>query len=217
MRTKITIEGTKPLLMHQDNILWSEKVKDWTTDPDNKSKSTPGDDRSPAFTWIGALYHDGEIVTMPSDNIMTMLREGGAQVRTGKGQQTFKAQTQSGIIPLDCDWPLYVDNKTIDVSEVLALEFIDDFAEHERVVIDHGFDLFVKRAKIGRSKHIRVRPIFRQWKVSGSVEIIDDQITVKILESILSLAGRLKGLGDWRSSSKTSGGFGTFISTVEVI
>lgn len=220
MFVKITIEGAQPLLMHQDNVGWSEKVKAWQKDPENKKYSVAGDDRSPAWTWIGALYHDDEIVTIPSDNIMTMLREGGAQVPVpgAKGSKTFKAQTQSGLLPIDADWELYgPDGNTIPVKELLALEHANDFDDHVKVVHQHGFDLLVKRAKIGTSKHIRVRPIFRAWSAAGRIEIIDEQITADILQSILTFSGRLKGIGDWRPSSKTPGRFGTFSASVEVI
>lgn len=62
--------------------------------------------------------------------------------------------------------------------------------------------MHVKRARVGISKDIRVRPIFQhlgmRWR---SVSVIDDQITDKALEDILSYAGMYKGLGDWRPSS----------------
>jgi len=216
MKVRISIEGTKPLLMHSDDIVWAEKVKRWQKTPENKKISVAGDDRSPSWTWIGSMYHDGERVVIPSDNIMVMLREGGAQVPTGKRQGTFKSQTQSGIIPLSPGWTLRVaDGRPVDVAELLALEEVEDFEEHIKVVKEHGFDLLVKRARIGQSKHIRVRPVFRAWSASGEVEVIDNQITLEVLQMILDLAGRLKGLGDWRPSSKTPGGYGTFTAICE--
>ena len=95
---KAILRGESPLLMHKDNIVWSELVKKWQKDPQNKAFSQPGDDRSPAWTWIGSLYHDGKNLCMDSDNLMTMLREGGAKVPTGRKQQTYKAATQSGLL-----------------------------------------------------------------------------------------------------------------------
>lgn len=219
MRVRVTLQGTRPLLMHQDNVEWSEKTKAWQKDPENKKRSIAGDDRSPAWTWLGSMYHDGKVVTLPSDNIMTMLREGGAGVPVpgGRGSKTFKAQTQSGIVPKDIDWPIYINGETIPVSELLMLEDVDDFDEHVRVVEEHGFELFVKRAKIGQSKHIRVRPRFVSWVAVGQLSIIDDQITPDVLQSILNVGGELKGIGDWRPSSKTPGMHGTFMAGVEVL
>lgn len=219
MKVRVTLRGTRALLMHQDNVEWTEKTKAWQKNPENKKKSVAGDDRSPAWTWLGSLYHDGKVVTLPSDNIMTMLREGGTGVPVpgARGSKTFKAQTQSGLVPLDTDWPIYINGESIAVSELLMLEDVDDFDEHVSVVEDHGFSLFVKRAKIGQSKHIRVRPRFEHWVAMGRLAILDDQITPDVLQSILNIGGQLKGIGDWRPSSKTPGMHGTFMGEVEVI
>ena len=134
---------------------------------------------------------------MDSNNIMTMLREGGTQmlVPGGKSGKTFKAQTQSGIIPIGAQFPLTIDGETIPVAELVGLRECLDFDEHLTVVRDLGFDLLVKRAKVGQSKHVRVRPIFREWTLTGKVEITDEAITLDIFERILALSGTKKGLG----------------------
>ncbi|MCX7934978.1 MAG: hypothetical protein N3A66_06935, partial [Planctomycetota bacterium] len=56
---RVRLTGLSPLLMHQDNLAFSEKVKQWQRDPANRELSMPGDDRSPAWTWLGYVYHDG--------------------------------------------------------------------------------------------------------------------------------------------------------------
>lgn len=99
MRTyHVTLTGISPLLLHHDDITFQDELKLWRTDPDNKKNSVPGDDRSPAFTWLGCLYHDDGLLTIPSENIMKCLTEAGAMVPVpgGKNGKTFKAQTQSG-------------------------------------------------------------------------------------------------------------------------
>ena len=71
MRTYVvTITGTQPLLMHHDDIDWADTMEQWKLDKDNKKNSKAGDDRSPAFRWIGNLYRDenGAII-LPTDNI----------------------------------------------------------------------------------------------------------------------------------------------------
>jgi hypothetical protein len=73
-----------------------------------------------------------------------------------------------------------------------------------------GFSLYLKRARIGQSKHIRVRPRFESWSATGELVVVDDQITEAVLTDILEVAGKYKGLGDWRPSSKTPGTFGMF-------
>lgn len=218
MRTYfVELAGTQPLLMHQDNIRWSEKVKKWQKTPENKKLSVAGDDRSPAWGWLGALYYDNESVTMPSDNIMSVLREGGALVPTGKGQKTFKAQTQSGILTKEVSWPVLVGGEPVPVEALQVLEGEMDFEVHQEVVADLGFELFVKRARIGQAKHIRVRPRFDNWKLEGHLLVLDEQITTEILQSILTQAGLYKGLCDWRPSSRTPGPFGTFTAVIKEV
>lgn len=212
----IEITGLSPLLMHQDNIAFGEKVTAWTKDPANKGLSAAGDDRTPAWTWIGYLYHDGRTVGMPSDNIMTMLREGGAKI-IKKGKETFKKATQSGIILDQQQFDLTIDDKKISVEPIRALIGNNDFNLHLDTAESLGFELLVKRAAVGRAKHIRVRPMFRKWSLAGSLTVLDEELSGlnhKMLQTVFDQAGALCGLGDWRPSSGSSGTFGRFETTV---
>ena len=215
-RYQIILEGETPLLMHRDNIQFSERVRAWQQE--NRSLSVAGDDRTPAWSWIGSLYDDGEYVGLNADNMMTMLREGGAKVPTGAKNETYKRQTQSGIVLEEICPPLLVNGKRLEMAPISALLDEDDFASHVEAVQEMGFDLLVKRAKVGTSKHIRVRPMFGKWAVITSLMVVDPKesgITREVLQKILNKAGSLCGLGDWRPSSRTPGQFGRFKATVE--
>jgi len=213
----VTMTGETPLLMHQDNIVFGERVKAWAKDPANKGASTAGDDRTPAWTWIGYAYHDGQRLCMPSDNLMTMLREGGAKVPK-KGKQTYKKDTQSGILLDDQAFALEVDGKEIPLSAIEPLLKESSFLKHVETAESLGFELLVKRARIGRAKHVRVRPMFRRWTLRGRLTVLDEEmsgITEDVLQQIFDYAGALCGLGDWRPSSGSSGTFGRFTAVVE--
>jgi len=218
-RYAVKLTGESPLLMHWDNLTWAERMKEWSLEPGNRKNSVAGDDRSPAFRWIGNLYVDQGLVVLPADNLMTMLREGGAKCPTGKGQKTFKSQTQSGMVVDQAAWPVVVKGKTIPAGpfvEGLATE--EEFGKHEQAAKDHGFELFVKRAKVGQAKHVRVRPRFDSWEVEGSITVFDSMISRDVLENILTFAGFYSGLGDWRPSSpKSPGPYGKFSAKVEVL
>lgn len=219
-RYQITLEGETPLLMHHDNITWAERVRAWQTAPENKGLSAAGDDRSPGWTWIGSLYHDRRWIGMGSDNIMTMLREGGAKVPTGAKNETFKRQTQFGIVPAETCPPLFVNGGRVAMQPILDLVAEDDFDAHLEAVKGMGFDLLVKRAKVGMNKHIRVRPMFEHWSIVTTLLVPDPKesgITLDVLRRILGKAGLLCGLGDWRPSSRTPGQFGRFKATVEPV
>lgn len=63
----VNCTGLTPLLMHSDDVEWSDSIKAWRDDPANKRFKVAGDDRSPAWTWIGYLWHDGTVVGIPAE------------------------------------------------------------------------------------------------------------------------------------------------------
>ncbi|HWB15959.1 MAG TPA: hypothetical protein VG538_06080 [Vicinamibacterales bacterium] len=212
----VTLMGKMPLLMHADNIEWADEMDAWKNDPANKKGSKAGDDRSPAFRWIGSLYHDGQHVAIPSDNLMRSFMEGAAMVPVpgGKNGKTFKSQSQSGMLIDGTHWPLMVDGQPILVAPILALKGEKQFEAHQKAVEKAGFSLHVKRAKVGQNKHVRVRPIFQAWSARGVVHVWDEQITDDVLVQIVTQAGLYKGLGDWRPGGKTPGPFGMFTASI---
>lgn len=215
---RVTLTGETALLLHHDNLAWAESMKQWGKDPANKTISVAGDDRSPAWRWIGNLYVNQDVVVISSDNLMTLLREGGKLCPVGKGAKTFKAQTQSGIHVNQIGWPITVNGRAVPYGPIRELSNNDSFAQHEELVGSLGFCLFVKRARIGQAKHVRVRPRFDNWQVQGTITVFDDMLTEEVLQQILTFAGKYCGLGDWRPSSpKSPGPFGKFTAKVEKI
>lgn len=214
----VELKGETPLLMHHDNLQWAEIMKQWEKDPANKKISVKGDDRSPAWRWIGNLYVEQGCVVVPSDNLMTVLREGGKRCPTGNGPQTFKAQTQSGLVVNQGAWPLIIGGAEIPYAPIKALIEEPDFALHELQAQELGFSLFAKRAKVGQAKHVRVRPRFDQWSCKGTITVFDEMITKEVLTNILVFAGAYAGMGDWRPSSpKSPGPWGKFIPTLKAV
>lgn len=213
---QITLTGLTPLLMHADNLVYAEKLAAWRNDPSNRELSTAGDDRSPAWTWLCYCYHDTRVFGVPSDNLMTMLREGGAKVKTGgKSNETYKKHTQSGIMIDQQQWPIIVKGGSVDFAGLWSsLMGVNDFAAHVDAAETSGFELLVKRAKIGQSKHVRVRAMFRNWQAVGSLTVLDEELSgldSVAITRILQQGGSLVGLGDWRPSSPRSPGtFGKF-------
>src|SRR5690606_16037654 len=168
--------------------------------------------RSPAWTWMTYVYSDGENVAMPSANIMVALRTAGTQLIL-KGNKTFKELTQSGLLIVDefCDFRC--GGKQIPAG---ALDKFRDksFSDHLEAAKKLGFTLYAKRARVGSAKHIRVRPRFDDWSVSGEIHVLSDDISDDILVDIFDRAGRC-GLGDWRPACKTPGPFGMFTAEVK--
>lgn len=215
---RVTLIGESPLLMHRDNIQAGERVRTWSKDPANKKNSVAGDDRTPAWTWIGYCYHDDNRLVIDADNLMTMLRDGGKKCPAASGKGSLKSQTQAGIVVNEIGWPVLVDGVEIPWEPIEALMNESDFDEHDKAAKALGFELFVKRARVGTSKHVRVRPRLDNWSCSGTITVLDDQLKTDVLQNILTHAGFYCGLMDWRPGSPTAPGqFGRFSATLELI
>jgi hypothetical protein len=213
----VKLIGETPLLMHWDNLEFGGLISQWQADPANAKSSVKGDDRSPAWRWLGALYHEAGKVVLPADNLMTVLREGGSKVPTGKKGASFKRQTQSGLLINESAWVVTVNGRDINAAALFKkLQTEPDFDAHQQAAVAFGFSLFVKRARLdGGAKHVRVRPRFDTWEVAGSISVLDSTITGETLETILKYAGVQCGVGDWRPSSpKSPGPFGRFRAEV---
>ena len=67
--------------------------------------------------------------------------------------------------------------------------------------------------KIGTARVIRCWPMFDPWGCTLEMEIDEDFINVSEVSTILDVAGRIQGVGDWRpdtSGGKKGGPFGRF-------
>lgn len=225
----VVLTSKSPLLMHNDNIEFTEAVNKWRKDPQNKRISVAGDDRSPAWTWVGYCYTNGlkgseGRLVIPSDNIMTCLREAGAKMPTGKGKQTFKSITQCGFQLTDVGFKLYNNGEEVATDWINELVGDNEFEHHKEAVEAHGFDLNIKRAKIGSgaraTKHVRVRPQFTNWSAEGDIQVIDPEVTGlthEVCQRLFEIAGSIIGLGDWRPSCASAGVFGRFGANVSLV
>lgn len=212
--TKVDFElkGIMPLLMHWDDVEQADTLTAWRKDPSNKQISAAGDDRSPAWTWQTYVYNDGSNVVMPSHNLMVALRSAGTQIIMKK-QKTFKEASQNGLILTTEFLEFKTGGKQIKVADLNKLRN-KPFRDHVDGAQKLGFTLDVRRARVGTSKHIRVRPRFDDWTITGSIMILAKEITHEILDQMFGLAGR-GGLCDWRPSCKTPGPYGMFEAKIK--
>lgn len=217
---EVKCTGLTPLLMNGDDVPWADAMERWKNDPANKKFSKAGDDRTPAFRWIGSLWHDGKVVGIPTDVISAALMGAASKVPVpgGKNGKTFKRQSQSGMTIQGSLSPLLVRGKPIKIADLDHLRSEMDFSKHEAAVAKHGFCLFVKRATVGTSKHIRVRPRFDEWVFTYIAEVWDEQITAQQIVSIAEIAGAAEGIGNWRPSApKKPGSYGRYSVEVKAL
>lgn len=211
---EFTLTGISALLMHADDVEASDHLKLWRQASENKNITVPGDDRSPAWTWQTYCYSDGEHLTIPAENFMVALRSAGAQIIL-KRQKTFKELTQSGIIPQSEFLTFTVNGKQIPMAAIADMRD-EDFVTQANACREMGFRLFVKRAKVNQSKHVRVRPRFDTWEARGQMLVAAPELTPEVMQRLFELVGNI-GLGDWRPGCKTPGCFGRFEAKVKKI
>jgi hypothetical protein len=213
MKAEFILTGEMPLLMHPDDVEASDSLRAWRQDPANKNASVAGDDRSPAWTWQTNLYSDGEFVTVPSANLMVAMRQAGSQMILKK-QKTYKEISQSGLlIPTEYLHFSLDGTRQIAIADCHKLRDFP-FSKQADAVRAMGFRLFVKRAKIGTSKHVRVRPRFDAWQIRGTIAVLTPDISWEVLGTLFDLAGRV-GLCDWRPGCKTPGPYGMFTAKLK--
>ncbi len=79
-----------------------------------------------------------------------------------------------------------------------------------------GFELLVKRARVGTKKHVRVRAMFRDWRITGTLRVSEPMITDEVLRQMFEIAGDRVGLLDWRPASPESPGqYGRFTAEIK--
>jgi hypothetical protein len=212
------LTGLTPILIHADDVMAGDALKEWRSARENKNISVAGDDRSPPWTWQTYLYSDGQNLVIPQENIMACLRNAGMRITVpGKKNKTLKEVTQTGLMIDTETCNLLCGGKHIPISAITAIRDLG-FAEQFQAVKKLGFELKVKRAKVGTSKHVRVRAMLKSWKVTGTIMTADPIFDAKMLSEIFYIAGHYIGLLDWRPNSpKSPGPYGRFLAELTPI
>lgn len=116
---KFKITGATPILLHADDVVAADRLAALRARPGNKS--TAGDDRSPAQTWMSYLYFVDGFVAIPAPNLMSCLLKGGTAFKLS-GRKTLKEATQTAIFPQFIGAPIVtVRGKTVSREQVEAI------------------------------------------------------------------------------------------------
>lgn len=177
---QLTMSGTAPLLMHNirladDFCPYTKDIKKLTA---KKTRKTDEDkfeiDR---LSFAGALYHEDEIGPyMPVENIFRCLMEAGSLTRSGK-------KVERGVFFSDAKVKLeYAGPRDIES------------------LWGNGESRWVDRRMVAvqRQRIPRVRPIFPKWGLTTNVEIDRQVIDEDEFVDIVTKAGKLIGIGDYR-------------------
>ena len=177
MELRISIVGRTPLVMHNPQL----------ADPLNpiaqqigalakKQKKTEADYAEMArLEWFGGLYHEpGLGIYVPTWNVHRSFERAGTITR--QGTTVIRALAMlADKVPVEYDGP----------KEPAKLWDRQEFR-------------YMAAVGVQRNRVMRMRPIFRQWKLSLDVMMLEDVINLSDFTEIASLAGRAEGIGDAR-------------------
>ena len=174
---KVKLKGVCPLLMHNGQ----------TADPINhfsraikaisgKRKKVDADYiEMSRLEWYASIYVNEENqIIIPSDNIDATLINGAKKQKLGSVAKSA----------------LWVNHDAVLVHSKSGLS-IDELWADETT-------RFIKAVKIGTSKVMRTRPVFKDWSCVIDVDYDELQLNEETVISIFIDAGRMVGIGDWR-------------------
>jgi hypothetical protein len=218
----VTLVGATELLMDRDNITFAERLTRWHKDPLNADKQSPGDDRAPAWGWLGKLHYSeaDNLVGIPQGMLSACLRAAATMIPhpTAKGKKSLKEVSQAGIAFTQTCFPLLVHLPGQPGWHPIPY---DDL--YTKLAEDEDFDVQVDTARmlgiridVRRSRpqfnrsHVRVRPMFAPWRCVCQMSLMDDALTEAVTLQMFRTAGIYKGMGNWRPSAGRAGSYGTF-------
>jgi hypothetical protein len=172
--------GTNPLLMHNERLAdpmseASKALAEVTSKRGNAKKTDAHVEDVARLEWEGGLYHDDEVGPyLPTHNIAAAIREGARLSRLGK--EIERAVVVLGDkIPVDYTGPR-------DIEGMWAAKLYDRSG-----------------VRVGQAKVMRTRPKFARWSVAFEIAFNPERITREQLVSVMSDAGKMTGIGDFRA------------------
>ena len=178
---KITIVGTRPLLMHNGRL--NDQLDPYTKKLSvaAKKKGKSGEELGDVsrIEFEGSMYFDEKVGPyLPVDNLQACMIEGARKRKLGKDFESLVEVNVPDSGPEG--YPLqYKGPRTVDA------------------LWDSRF-MLRKGARVGQSRVMRTRPRFpTEWKCSFEVDVLDGGPSPDQVKQAFVDAGKLIGIGDW--------------------
>ncbi len=176
MNFKITLTGPS-LMMHNGQLVdplndYSKALKAATS---KKKKTDEDHEKISRAEFQGGLYHDEEVGPfVPGEWLQSAMIQGARAVKLGK-------QFESSVIVVD---------------DVIKLMYSGP-RDREGLWANKKF---VDRSpvKVQQARVMRTRPMFKNWTISFTVEVLDNAVNREDVEAALVRAGNYIGIGDGR-------------------
>lgn len=178
-KANYTIQGTQPLLMHSERLAnpFDPLTREMKAIAGKRKKTEDDLSELARLEWEGGLYHDETIgIYVPAYNLLAAFVGGGKVQKLGSTVKRA-ALVLGDKIELQFDGP----------KEPKAL-----FADEHKRFVD------MRSVKVGTSKVMRCRPIFRKWKLTFVVGFDESSLQRHDLDRVVRDTGEMVGLGDYR-------------------
>lgn len=179
MHLQVELTGTSPLVMHNIRLAnprdpYVRAIKELTGKP-ARNKTQDDADEIDRLEFFGSLYHDEQYgIHIPTWNIKRSFENGGKLTKQGTALMRSVEMTD---IAADLVYP--------GPKSPAALWKDETFRWSTLVGVQ-------------RAKTTRMRPIFRQWSLAVDLELLTDVLDRDAFDRIVSIAGRVEGVGDAR-------------------
>lgn len=176
-KLNVTIEGTAPLLMHNERLAdpFDDITKRMKVVSANRKKGEDDHEELAQLEFEGGLYFDDDAGPyIPGKNLQSMLVYAARRMKLGK-------EFEAGVRICDEVNPLtYTGPRTV------AGLYQDRKFRDRRGIGVQGKRIF------------RTRPKFKAWAVTFDVQVTADSVSLEIAQNVLEIAGQYQGLGDYR-------------------
>jgi hypothetical protein len=174
-----TLTGVSPLLLHNGQLSdpmskASKALKEVTS---RKKKTDTDLEEIRRLEWIGSLYlNDAGKPSVPVDNVLSLIINGARKDKNGK-------EAQAGVMQ--------------DVGHEFFEVIYEGPKDLETLYADPKF-VDCRSARVGQSRVMRTRPVFRNWKIKIKLLFNPDVIDKRDIQQALEMSGERIGLGDYR-------------------
>ena len=194
MKLRLTGTGTRPLLMH--NVRLASPLDPFAKEMSRLNKAKPSSKRTDEdrleiakVEWTGGLYFEPGIGPfVPGSWVFKSLLEGARSGRRGQ-------KIEGGLTVVEMMHPLIYRGPR-DIDGLWGKNGESEFVDFRTV-------------RVGQAKVDRCRPIFREWAFEAELMVDPTVIDPDELADIADIAGKLKGLGDYRQQ------FGRYDAKIE--
>lgn len=165
----------------------------------NKASQTDASfDELARAEFMGGLYYvDGLGPCWPSDNLHTALKKAGAKRKKTGGRSSLKNAVASAVM----------FDEEMNALSYQGFEGRPAPREAEEIWKDANYRL-IKPARVGTAKVPRCRPLFRGWSFEATGLLDTEILDFADFEAVVTVAGQIIGLGDWRPEK--GGSYGKF-------